>query len=291
MTGETANTAQAQCLICTADSDFYCFKPPAKYFKCPQCATIFQHPLPSAQEMVSYADQEYSDGLYGEYVQARDLKFLTFRRRMRDIRRRTEGKLLVDVGCSCGYFIDVALENGFDAYGVEFSSVAIAAASEQTRRRITHGDIHQLTTHSKTYDVVTAFDVLEHTLAPVQFLTELRRLLKSGGLLVITTPDTKHYLRSLMGKRWPMLQPLQHTCLFSPASLRRALETAGYTDIEIMPARKVLTPEYLAGQIKGYNPLIASFYNVLSKVLPEKLRNMPISVNISEIMAFARSRD
>ena len=53
--------------------------------------------------MVSYADQEYAGGLYGEYVQARDLKYLTFRKRMRRIRSRAPGNRLVDIGCSCGY--------------------------------------------------------------------------------------------------------------------------------------------------------------------------------------------
>lgn len=283
-------TQLANCPICKSNSDFYCFKPPANYFRCPKCGTIFQHPLPSPEAMIGYADQEYSDGLYGEYVQARDLKYLTFRKRMLAIQSRTRGKRLVDIGCSCGYFIDVALEDEFDAYGIEFSSVAIAAASEPVRSRIIRGDVNQLqTTEHASFDVVTAFDVLEHTLDPLKFLAQLRSLLNSGGLLVITTPDTGHFLRPLMGKRWPMLQPLQHTCLFSRESLCAALEKTGFTDIEIMPARKVLTPEYLAGQIKLYNPLIARLYNVLSKAFPKRLRNMPISINISEMMAFARA--
>ena len=242
--------------------------------------------------MAGYADQEYSHGVYREYIEARDLKYLTFHRRASRIESETAGRRLVDIGCSCGYFIDVALEHGFDAIGIEFSSVAIAAASSQARPRIIQGDVNKLQAMQQaSFDVVTAFDVVEHTLDPIQFLTQLRGLLKSGGLLVVTTPDTGHFLRSLMGKRWPMLQPFQHTCLFSAKSLRMALEQAGYGNVEIMPARKVLTPDYLIGQIKSYNPVISSLYNAVSKVLPKKLRDLPVSVNISEVMAFARSRE
>jgi len=41
-------------------------------------------------------------------------------------------KRLLDIGCSCGYFIDVALENGYDAYGIEFLEAAISYAKPVT---------------------------------------------------------------------------------------------------------------------------------------------------------------
>jgi len=284
--------APAKCPICGAASVYYCLKTPANYFRCPQCETIFQHPLPTVERMMKYADQEYAEGLYEEYVQARDLKYLTFCKRMASIESRSQGTRVVDIGCACGYFIEVALEHGFDAYGIEFSSVAIASASEQVRSRIIQQDVNQLDTkHRHSFDLVTAFDVIEHTLEPIKFLVNSRSLLKSRGLLVITTPDVGHFLRRVMRSGWPMLQPFQHTVLFSSGSLRAALERGGYTDIEILPARKILTPDYLVTQIEQYNPFIARAYNALSGVLPAKLRQLPVSINIGEIMAFARSGD
>ena len=50
---------------------------------------------------------------------------------------------------------------------------------------------------------------------PVSFLDDIGRVLAPGGLLVVSTPDTGHWLRPLMRSRWPMLQPDQHTFLFS----------------------------------------------------------------------------
>ena len=241
---------------------------------------------------MDYANQEYSNGQYKEYVQARDLKYATFHERIRKIRNRSAGLQLLDVGCSCGYLIDVALMEGFDAHGVEFSAVAIAAASEQARRRIIHGDVNQLDAiQQASYDVVTALDIIEHTLDPIAFLNQVKNTLKNRGLLVISTPDTGYFLRLLMGGRWPMLQPFQHTFLFSSQSLRMALDKAGYTDIEMMPARKILTADYLAQQIRIHNPSIVHLYDLVARAFPESLRNMPISANIGEMMAFARRAD
>lgn len=244
----------------------------------------------SLREMLDYAEREYSDGgLYKEYVDAKALKYATFERRIKKIASLTTGKKILDVGCGCGYFIDVALKEGFDAYGVEFSSVAISYAEPQTRERIFQGDVNQLdASHQGTYDVITAFDILEHTLKPIEFLDHLRQFLVPNGLLVIATPNTHHFLRAIMRTRWPMLQPYQHTYLFSARSLVLALEKAGYHVIQVMPARKVLTPEYLAEQLRSLNPTISRLYNTVSPIIPKRLQNMPIELNIGESMAFAR---
>lgn len=277
------------CPICKAVAKFYCDKAPVHYFKCQSCRTIFQYPLPSVEMMVNYANQEYRDGVYKEYVQAREIKYATFRNRLADIQKRVEGRYFLDIGCSCGCFIDVALEQGLDVYGVEFSSVAIAAATERARSRITQGDVNLLSNkYVKTFDVITVFDVIEHTLEPIQFLKILRTMLKPKGLLVITTPNTDHFLRSLMGKHWPMLQPFQHVVLFSEKSLYLALKETGYKDIELMPAKKVLTADYLAEQVRIHTPLITQGYKILSKIFPVKILNKAIPLNIGEVMAFAR---
>lgn len=287
-------TTQLQvCPICqTHNSAFYCYLKPASYFRCNVCGTIFQYPLPTVAEMVEYANQEYSEGLYKGYIQARPIKHLTFRKRLDMIEARQvgqPGKKVLDVGCSCGYFLDVALEKGYDGYGVEFSSVAISAAQDATRARITQGDVNQLAEmQAASFDIVTAFDVIEHTIEPLTFLADLKKLLKPGGLLVITTPDTRHFLRSVMRKRWPMLQPFQHTVLFSGQSLRQALEASGYHSVELRPARKYLTPDYLSEQVKIYTPLLTKIYGVVARVLPKQVRQMPLPLNIGEVMAFAR---
>src|SRR5258708_32368157 len=97
-------------------------------------------------------------------------------------------------------------------------------AQPGVRGRIVNGDVNVLLSQSeRRYDVVTAFDILEHTYAPVRFMQEIKQILAPGGLLVLTTPDTGHFLRFLMGKRWPMLQPMQHTVLFSRKRITEVL--------------------------------------------------------------------
>jgi 2-polyprenyl-3-methyl-5-hydroxy-6-metoxy-1,4-benzoquinol methylase len=276
------------CELCGSESRFYCSKEEARYYRCVKCGLIFQHPLPLLEEMMAYANDEYTNGLYREYLQARDLKYRMFCERVAILKEHTNGDRLLDVGCSSGYLIDAALDAGFDAYGIEGSEVAIAGASERARRRILQGDVNQIDmTPYPLYHVITAFDIIEHTLNPTAFLKRLNELLSPGGILAITTPDADHFLRALMGRRWPMLQPFQHTFIFSHSSLQLALQQNNYDLIEIVPARKLLTPDYLAKQLEIHNPLISRTYNIISHALPKKVRNSAIWLNISEMMALA----
>lgn len=281
------------CPICTQPAQFYCRKKTASYYRSQDCGLIFQSPLPSPKAMASYAANEYADGMYKDYLQAREMKLETFRRRLPDIQAlmhtdRGKPKLL-DVGCSCGYFIDVALDAGFDAYGVEFAQEAVNAASPAAKPRITHGNVNSIGREgSGTYDVVTAFDIIEHTEAPIDFLHMLRALLKPQGLIVLTTPDTGHFLRRLMGARWPMLQPLQHTFLFSKASMNRALRDTGFTEIQAKTARKSLSMDYLLNQVKSSNPMIYGLYRLIAPSIPSPIRQKARSVNIGEFLMTAR---
>ena len=87
----SVNTSAAvTCPICRAPSRRYCRKESARYFACTSCNTLFQHPMPAADVMAKYVDQEYADGAYQDYVRARDLKLLTFRSRARQILARGE---------------------------------------------------------------------------------------------------------------------------------------------------------------------------------------------------------
>src|SRR6185503_17033623 len=212
----------------------YCRKGSAFYYIEPSSGTIFQAEAPSVGAMNKYADGEYSSGVYREYAKSRDLKLATARPRLAAIKQRTGGRRLLDVGCATGFFMEAAADEGFDVRGVEFSTVAISLARPDIRDRIVRGDVNELLSReSETFDVVTAFDIIEHVQNPAKFLQELCEILEPGGVLAISSPDTGHFLRYLMGSKWPMLQPMQHTMLFSRRSIAALLERCGFQGIQV----------------------------------------------------------
>jgi 2-polyprenyl-3-methyl-5-hydroxy-6-metoxy-1,4-benzoquinol methylase len=265
----------------------YCRRQEANYFICRSCALIFQHPLPTGDSMVAWADEEYASGAYRDYVEARPMKIRHFEDRLADIGDRVRPGRLLDVGCSCGYFLEVAASRGFEVHGVEFSRNAIAAASPTVRDRIVQGTLENLPIDG-LFDVVSAFDLIEHVPEPRALLRRCASLLKPGGTLLLSTPDTGHFLRFVMRSRWPMLQPMQHLFLFSRRALARTLQTEGFEDVSVDTAYKTLSADYLINQIKPLNPLLSGTLDTLTRVVPATVLRKYRRVNIGEILAVGR---
>ena len=270
----------------------YCRKDNAQYYLEPASGTIFQAEMPSVDTMNQYADVEYSSGAYQEYAKARDLKLATAGPRLAMIKQCAKGKRLLDVGCATGFFMEAAAGEGFDVRGVEFSTIAIGLARPDIRQRIVHGDVNALRTQeSEPFDVVTAFDIIEHVQNPADFLRDIHEILRPGGLLVLSSPDTGHFLRYVMRSKWPMLQPMQHTVLFSRRGIAALLERCGFQDVRVETAYKVLTMDYLADQLGLTNPGLDRIYQVLSWIIPGPLKRRPHAINIGEFVAYGRSAE
>lgn len=238
--------------------------------------------------MIGYAEEEYQSGKYRDYVSSRPMKLQHFEARLRQLGDRLRPGRLLDVGCSCGYFLEVAAAAGFDVHGVEFSRSAIDAAVPDVRSRIVEGTLEQAAP-SGPFDVISAFDLLEHVHDPRGFLAQCRSLLAPGGTLVVSTPDTDHVLRPLMRSRWPMLQPMQHLHLFSRRALAQTLRAAGFEDVRVDTAYKILSADYLINQIRALNPMLSSMFYALTRPFPTSLLQRPRHVNIGEILASARA--
>jgi 2-polyprenyl-3-methyl-5-hydroxy-6-metoxy-1,4-benzoquinol methylase len=243
--------------------------------------------MPTAEEMRAYAEQHYREGVYAEYARARPLKVATFRRRLALLSRHLQGGRLLDLGAACGFMLEAALEAGFDPSGVEFSAPAIELAAPAIRPRIVRGDVNDLPPGQ--FDVLTAFDIIEHQLDPALALRRWAERLRPGGLLLLTTPDAGSLLGRLMGRHWPMLQPLQHTVLFSREAMARLVDEAGLDLLLVRSAEKVMTPAYLTGQLEPYFPRAAGALLRLGRTAPT-LAGLALPFRIGEFLVMARRR-
>ncbi len=104
---------------------------------------------------------------------------------------------ILDVGCGCGDFIFMAKDGFSECYGVDISSARIEVAKQQSRN-LPHGDKFHfsecnvddgLPFEDCFFDVVSCVAVIEHVFNPPRVLDEIKRVLKSGGFLVVQVPN------------------------------------------------------------------------------------------------------
>lgn len=173
------------------------------------------------------------------------MKRRTYRQILHDARVRPPAfRTVLDVGCAFGWSLDAAREIGLEAAGVELSDHAarVAGRRHDVRRGVSEFE-------SSSFDAVTMVDVLEHVRDPVSFLVEVRRVLRPGGVLALTTPDFSSLSARVLGARWPHLHA-EHVVYFDRSTIRRALRKAGFVPHRVGPFRKWLHTRYLASLLR-----------------------------------------
>jgi 2-polyprenyl-3-methyl-5-hydroxy-6-metoxy-1,4-benzoquinol methylase len=136
---------------------------------------------------------------------------------------------LLDVGASYGHFLHAA-RDGFTAYGVELNPTAVEWSRQTFGVENFVGSLYAIpNTIPAPFDVVVAWDVIEHLDEPRRALKMLRSYLKPGGMLFLSSPDAGSLMSRVMGSRWVYQDPVQHVNLFSRANLTRLLDQNGFT--------------------------------------------------------------
>jgi 2-polyprenyl-3-methyl-5-hydroxy-6-metoxy-1,4-benzoquinol methylase len=139
---------------------------------------------------------------------------------------------LIDVGCGSGYFLDLARNGGFDVLGIEPFPAEAKHARELYNVDVVSGD-SALRDLEPRYDVATMWNVLEHSRNPVELVTEVGRVLRPGGVVLIEVPNMLLWrylvpLRRWLGTKGPGLILYEHINHFTPRSLTAVLRQAGF---------------------------------------------------------------
>ncbi|TXN73289.1 class I SAM-dependent methyltransferase, partial [Methylobacterium sp. WL8] len=111
-------------------------------------------------------------------------------------RQFVKEKSVLDVACGEGYGAAFLAESAIDVHAVDVSFEAIEWASKSYSRsnlRFCVSDISNLPFKDEKFDVVTCFETIEHILDHESAFSEIKRVLKKNGLLLISTPDKSLY--------------------------------------------------------------------------------------------------
>ncbi len=148
-------------------------------------------------------------------------------------RHLVPGARVLEVGCGLGFF-GARLVPHFAYVGMDISEEALAwARAHHDLPELLHVDAQQpLPADDGSFAAVVAFDVIEHLADPQDFLEEVHRLLRPGGLFIATTPNT-HSLGVRLKSNTPGLVPSMykddtHISLLPPEQWRALLSGTGF---------------------------------------------------------------
>lgn len=238
--------AQLQCRLCGAGGPFALQRLESyadrsvtfDLIRCGVCGVVFNHPRPDPRELAARS---------GEYQETmRDMVNRVQRswvgrlglRLMRDARTppNVPGGVLLDIGCSSGTFLARLAERGWRGAGIEFDP----EAADQVRSRAPGIAVHTGRAEDRlpelgdaAFDLVTMWHVLEHLDDPCLVLSNVLRVLKPGGRLMIEVPNYGSLWSKLLRGDWFPLEHPFHQFHFNSSSLGALLERCGFSDVRV----------------------------------------------------------
>ena len=141
---------------------------------------------------------------------------------------RFRGKVVMDVGCGAGSFLDAVQGSAGRVVAIEPSG----EFQDELRRKGFQTFAYPRDAHAEwagKVDVAVCFSVIEHVEDPVGFLRSIRALLGPGGTCLLTTPNAGDLLLEALPEAYPsFFYRKVHLWYFDQTSLQRAFAEAGF---------------------------------------------------------------
>jgi SAM-dependent methyltransferase len=256
------------CPICNSSSftpfiectDYTVSKDKFAIVKC-ECGFKFTNPRPEEAEAGKYYQSEdyishsnTSKGLINRlYQRARKYTLKKKLALITKVSGKQQGNLL-DLGCGTGEFLNTCKQSGWNVQGIEPSPDARAFATKE------YGlTIHEINKWDQfadnTFDVVSAWHVLEHVYQLEETAKQVKRILSPDGTFVVALPNSSSADAEFYKKYWAAYDVPRHIWHFTPADVKRFFESKGFALKEVLPMPLdayyicMLSEKYKAGSI------------------------------------------
>lgn len=236
-----ADTEAVTCCVCGSSGDRIYDLAPFGVVRCPECDLVFVSPrLTSDGLQRLYDDPAYfEDRVYGAkpWSGSSILQRIWTKGRLDAIERARgatpQSSSMLEVGCGFGHFLSDSRSRGYAVSGVELSKTGATYATDELDLEVFCGQLEEAT-FDKPFDVICAWDTIEHVPDPVSFLTSVRDRLADDGLLAFSTPSFASAPARLLKTRWWTLKPTEHIWHFTPETHALVLAAAGLELVDVV---------------------------------------------------------
>ena len=191
-------TPLTQCPLCQSKSWKIKFSlDQLKAYQCISCDLIFLNPclFPDAQKMI-YSDPHLLSTLnhfladyHSEETWNTPATLTIYRRVVKQLQQqRPEKGRLLDIGCGKGAFLQEAKKQGWTCTGLEPNFEASEFLNSHQIQTIPY-DFFDKRLDAEKFDVISLWDLIEHTPDPNAWIARCKKLLNPGGLIVMATPN------------------------------------------------------------------------------------------------------
>lgn len=265
--------------------------------KCTQCGLVYINPQPTAEELVKYYPDEYAP-----YNTVEILKYGPMARWFKSVVCKKkydtgqENKVLdqtvkkyLDFGCGGGDLMAHAQKNHPNWIIEGLDNNEFACQQARAKGFITHyGSVEKIELPKSYYDIINVSHVIEHLADPMSILLRLKDLMKTGGEILVSTPNFDSWAARAFKTYWYATDAPRHLFLFTPATLQKMLNKVGFqvSDIHFNPGPKVFIRSiyHLCGRKDmGINPILWRLFEPISEFASIRSKSSIMTVRAVKI--------
>jgi 2-polyprenyl-3-methyl-5-hydroxy-6-metoxy-1,4-benzoquinol methylase len=211
------------------------------YQKCDGCGTIYMSPRPSAAVMADYYANSENYAYWAKHIfpaseaSRREKIHKPWLERVLGYCERyaVPRGTLVEVGPGFGTFASVATASGRFARVLAIEPTPeLAEACRARGVEVIEKRVEDIGGELDSCDVLVSFEVIEHLFDPATFVAQCSRLVRPGGLLVLSCPNGEGFDISILGAG-SLAVDAEHVNLFNPGSLSGLVAAAGFEVLDV----------------------------------------------------------
>lgn len=235
------------CPLCGSDRPRLLFEPARSgenrqggVVRCGGCGVVYRNVRQAAEATRKHYEEVY-------HPQQMSLKWLTERNRLflrylplLEVFRQS-GRIL-DVGAGHGFFLKLCRDRGWQCFGTEVAPGCVDYARRELGIDLFLGELARAPFPEASFDVVTLWNVLDQLAQPAEALTQIHRLLRPGGGLVIRCLNAPFHLacRGLFGRLTTLCKAARsvdpsafHFFSFDKHSITSLLQKHGFERVRV----------------------------------------------------------
>lgn len=241
------------------------------YVRCKNCSLVYANPQVKENKLHElYVSSRANDLWLDVLMSSTESKsrYTLYERYFDRLEELTSHRHLVDIGCSIGDLLVVAGRRSWKAQGFDLSRKAIEFAKNKRGLDVQFGKLEDFGFEKDSLPVVTLTGVLEHLNKPVEILTKIRNFLMPDGLILVQVPNLHSLHNMVLHEKSTSFDGQNHLIFFTPQTLKKALEMAGF-EIKHIGTYQAVT-HALCRHLQFYDP----YYGEADfSFLPEKIRS------------------
>ena len=224
------------CPLCDAEPAPLFEKDGIPIWECPGCSHRFAlPPEPETHVAAVYGDDYFHGGGagYSDYLSESALLREHGRRYARILSRHVKQPgTLLDVGAAAGFLLQGFCDQGWEGEGVEPNAAMARHAREQLGLPVTASSLEEFSSATRaSFDVVSLIQVMAHFVDPNAAVGRIAEFVRPGGFCLVETWNVRSWTARLFGQQWHEYSPPSVLHWYSPATLKRLFESAGFHQV------------------------------------------------------------